>query len=296
MNNVHQDIVTFCGDEPTTACRVCSGELTETTVTSGNPPYQTSWRLCAVCESWSIDRQPDIDRLNAFYEDYSLHQCQSAINPCNNDGCRYTDAWRSVREREYRLGIEDCALELKPGQKVVDYGSYDGLFLDVCRGIEPFLAQTTVVDYPREEVDIGLAQEHRFEAIDKWLVGDAAVDVVALWDVYEHVPNLEVLLQALSRRVSKGGQVVVQTPRAHQHAHILQERWHHFLPVQHLQLPSREGLLRQFEQAGFSAVFAGSFGANAPADIIPEPYKKLFDTLAKQGDLGSTQLVRFVRR
>jgi len=295
MNDLAKNPDTFCGDEPTTSCRVCGGTLTETQVTSGKPPYRTSWRLCAMCESWSIERKPEIDRLNIFYRDYALHNRKAAVNPGNNDGRRYTEAWRLVREHEYQLGIKDCGLELKAGQKIVDFGAYDGIFLDVCRELEPDLAHTTIVDYPREEVDSGLTLEHRFQTIDDWLEGSSTVDVVALWDVYEHVTDLDTLLQALSRRVIKGGQVVVQTPRAHQHAHILQERWHHFLPVQHLQLPSRAGLLQQFEKVGFRMVTAGSFGANAPADIIPEPYKKLFDTLAKQGDLGSTQLIRFVQ-
>jgi hypothetical protein len=55
-------------------------------------------------------------------------------------------------------------------------------------------------------------------------------------------------------------------------------------------------LLRQFERFGLTAVQALSFGANAPGSIIPQPYKQLFDTLAKTGDLGTTQIVRFVRR
>jgi hypothetical protein len=80
------------------------------------------------------------------------------------------------------------------------------------------------------------------------------------------------------------------------HAQILGPKWHHFLPVQHLQLPSREGILRQFDRYGFTAVQVASFGANAPGSIIPQPYKQLFDTLAKLGDLGSTQLIRFIRR
>ncbi len=286
----------FCGDRATQACRVCAGGLGVTTVSAGEGPYRTIWILCESCGSWSIGHEPDKKRLDAFYSDYSGHLKLSSINPDANDGRRYTDAWRATREREYRLGIRDIGLVLNKSDHLVDFGGYDGVFLDVCRDIQPDLGRSTAVDYPRDETKHLVALGHCFEAIDDWLAGDELVDIVSLWDVYEHISDLPTLMKTLSRRVKAGGQVIVQTPRAHLHARLLGERWHHFLPVQHLQLPSREGILQQFDAYGFTASQVGSFGANAPGSLIPQPYKELFDGLAKEADLGSTQLIRFARR
>ena len=127
----------FCGEKMTEACRVCGGALTETTVSSGQMPYATTWVLCSECGSWSISRIPDMQRLDAFYSDYLTHHQQAATNRDVNDGRRYTSAWRETREREYRLGINDSGLELKKGADLVDVGAYDGVFLDVCRAILP---------------------------------------------------------------------------------------------------------------------------------------------------------------
>ncbi|MHB1400187.1 MAG: class I SAM-dependent methyltransferase [Trichloromonadaceae bacterium] len=237
-----------------------------------------------------------MERLNAFYFDYSIHLKQAATNADANDGRRYSNEWRETREREYRLSIHDIGLQLEAGKDLVDFGAYDGVFLDVCRAMQPDLGKTTAVDYPREDILDLSVRGHDFEPIDEWLDGERLTDIVTLWDVYEHVADLHGLLASLSRRVKPGGQVLIQTPRAHVHAQILGPQWHHFLPVQHLQLPSREGILRQFDRYGFTSVQVASFGANAPGSIIPQPYKQLFDTLAKLGDLGSTQLIRFVRR
>lgn len=291
-----RQMIPFCGEQATRQCRVCQGPLTDVTVSSGEGPYATTWRLCDACGSWSIDREPDQAQLNRFYADYATHPRQAAVNPDVNDGRRYTAAWRQTREREYRFGLQDSGLELNKGAEIVDYGGYDGLFLDLCRVIQPELGKTTVVDYPREDPSDPTNPSHDFETIPDWLARDGQTDILTLWDVYEHIADLTNFLDTLSRRVRAGGQVVVQTPRAHVHCRILGKLWHHFLPVQHLQLPSREGLLRQFERFGFTAVQAVSFGANAPGSIIPQPYKQLFDTLAKTGDLGATQIVRFVRR
>lgn len=288
--------ISFCGEKITKECRVCNGALTETAVSAGHIPYATTWVLCSECGSWSISRIPDMQRLDAFYSDYLTHLQQAATNRDVNDGRRYTSAWRETREREYRLGINDSGLELKQGADLVDVGAYDGVFLDVCRASQPELGKTTAVDYPREDITHLTTRGHLFEPISRWLAGEGTSDIVSLWDVYEHIAELSGFMAALSRRVKVGGQVLVQTPRAHIHALILGNLWHHFLPVQHLQLPSREGLLRQFDRFGFTAVQVASFGANAPGSLIPEPYKQLFDTLAKTGDLGSTQLIRFVRR
>ncbi|WP_246560960.1 class I SAM-dependent methyltransferase [Geobacter grbiciae] len=293
---VAETIKSFCGDRQTTVCRICGEILTETTVTSGQQPYETTWILCGACGSWSIGREPDIERLNAFYSDYSVHHKMAATNTDANDGKRYSDEWRETREREYRLSINDIGLELEQGKDLVDFGAYDGVFLDVCRATQPNLGKSTAVDYPREDTLHLAARGHNFEPINEWMAGESLTDIVTLWDVYEHIADLPGLLTTLSRRVKSGGQVLIQTPHAHVHAQILGPQWHHFLPVQHLQLPSREGILRQFDRYGFTAVQVASFGANAPGSIIPQPYKQLFDTLAKLGDLGSTQLIRFVRR
>jgi|GEM_PF-1740457 len=294
MNFEH--IKSYCGDRLTVCCRVCGGKLTDSLVNSGQPPYDTNWILCAECGSWSIGCEPNMERLDAFYSDYSVHLKNSATNADANDGKRYSDEWRETREREYRLSINDIGLGLEPGKDLVDFGAYDGVFLDVCRATQSNLGKTTAVDYPREDTMHLSVRGHSFEPIGEWLGGDSLTDIVTLWDVYEHIADLTGLLTALSRRVKPGGQVLIQTPRAHVHAQILGPKWHHFLPVQHLQLPSREGILRQFDRYGFTAVQFASFGANAPGSIIPQPYKQLFDTLAKLGDLGSTQLIRFVRR
>lgn len=282
----------FCGDTPTSSCRVCSGRLGKETVDAGEGLYATRWIQCEDCGSWSIAWQPDSDRLDIFYTDYALHHSRAAVNKDNNDGRRYTPSWRQTREIEYSYGLADSKLELLPGYSVLDFGAQDSVFLDVCLKVQPDLGRTIAVDYGVERGEHG---RHEFQPISDWYDESDVLDIVTLWDVYEHVPNLEECLSQLSRRVRTGGQVLIQTPRADIYPEILGSLWHHFLPVQHLQLPTREGITQQFRRHGFELETSASFGANAPPSVIPQPYKKLFDTLAKKNDQGSTQVLRFVR-
>jgi cyclopropane fatty-acyl-phospholipid synthase-like methyltransferase len=155
--------------------------------------------------------------------------------------------------------------------------------------------QTVAVDYVAPEGAVLASRGHRFESIASWSAEDSPVDVLTLWDVYEHLSDPNAFFALAARRLRSGGRLLVQTPNASIHADILGARWHHFLPVQHLQLPSRLGLVAHAQRFGFNLLHACSFGANAPPEVVPQPYKRLFDTLAKQADLGSTQIVLFER-
>lgn len=282
----------FCSSRPTSSCRVCGGKLGKLSVESGEGAYATRWIRCDDCGSWSTAWEPEQERLDLFYADYSYHHHQSAVNKDNNDGRRFTPAWRETREKEYTLGLTDSELELLPGSSILDFGAQDAVFLDVCLAFQPDLGRTIAVDYG---VERGQRGRHEFQPISDWYDGSDVFDVVTLWDVYEHIPNLEQFLYQLARRVRAGGQVLIQTPRADLYPEILGSLWHHFLPVQHLQLPTRKGIIQQFLRYGFELVKATSFGANAPPSAIPQPYKRLFDTLAKNSDQGSTQILRFTR-
>lgn len=283
----------FCGTTPISACRVCAGKPSGSSVDAGLAPYATRWIQCADCGSWSVAWEPKQEALDEFYGNYAIHHKNAAINPDNNDGRRYTHEWRVIREREYRLGLADAGLDLSTASIVLDFGAQNTLFLGICRSIQPNIRHSIAVDYKIEEHYQG---EHQLQSIATWFSDSTALDVVTLWDVYEHIAHLEAFMSTLSRRVARHGQVLVQTPRAGLHAEILGPLWHHFLPVQHLQLPSREGITRQFSRYGFELVQARSFGANAPPSTIPQPYKRLFDSIAKTADQGSTQILRFCRQ
>jgi len=175
---------------------------------------------------------------------------------------------------------------------LLDFGAQDPVFLDVCRELQPDLGQTVAMDYGIEAHE---GNQHIFWPIDYFYSRSICYDIITCWDVYEHILDLENFFVALSKRVVSGSKVLVQTPRCDVFGDALGSHWHHFLPVQHLQLPSRRGIVLQFKQYGFDLIKSASFGANAPPSVIPHPYKALFDKLVKNGDMGCTQILLFQR-
>lgn len=120
-------------------------------------------------------------------------------------------------------------------------------------------------------------------------------DLVTLWDVIEHLENPKETLMDLKPVMRKGTKVLVQTPRVGFLSDSYKEEFQHYLPIEHIHLFSRETLLKLFEKIGFKVIKTGSFGANAPITKVPEPYKSIFDKLAKITDNGATQLALFER-
>jgi len=112
----------FCGYVPTANCRVCGGLLSDRYVESGVGAYLSRWIRCIDCGSWSISTEPHQEMLDIFYRNYLLHGKLSAVHSENNDGRRYTNEYRAIRESEYRIGMNDVGLELNPGCDLLDFG------------------------------------------------------------------------------------------------------------------------------------------------------------------------------
>jgi hypothetical protein len=52
-------------------------------------------------------------------------------------------------------------------------------------------------------------------------------------------------------------------------------------------------LIKLFEDEGFFCLKQASFGANALISHVSEPYKTIYDKLAKKLDFGATQVLLF---
>lgn len=63
--------------------------------------------------------------------------------------------------------------------------------------------------------------------------------------------------------------------------------------MEHVVLYSEGSLKMVMDRFGFQPVSVKSFGANAHIQVIPEPYKSAYDSLAKQTNNGATQLGYF---
>lgn len=146
--------------------------------------------------------QPDENNLGKYYE--------------SEDYISHTDGKRSLFEKAYHL-VKDIALKNKLGlinslqnQKgnLLDIGAGTGDFLNVAKkngwkttGIEPSeKAKSTAKDK-------GVSFADNLEALESH-----SFDIITMWHVLEHVPNLEKQISELKRLLKPTGTILIAVP------------------------------------------------------------------------------------
>jgi 2-polyprenyl-3-methyl-5-hydroxy-6-metoxy-1,4-benzoquinol methylase len=146
--------------------------------------------------------QPSLEKLGKYYEsvDYISH----------------TDSKRSLFEKAYHL-VKSIALKnklnlinsLQPDKgKILDIGAGTGDFLSVAKqngwqiiGVEP----------SDKAKAIALKKEVAF-AEDTAQLEDHSFDVISMWHVLEHVPDLDSQIKELKRLLKPNGSLIVAVP------------------------------------------------------------------------------------
>ena len=154
------------------------------------------------CGLRALDRDPDVTA--ALVDNEEMY-----------GGDEYNTWYRSVREplmARYRNDIAEIErIAGGKGGSILDIGCSYGWFLEVARdhgwqttGIEATDATASAARESGLDVRTGLLSEQRFP--------DAYFDVVCLWDVLEHIPNVDEFLAECRRVLKPGGLLAVQSP------------------------------------------------------------------------------------
>lgn len=152
--------------------------------------------------------QPKAEELAGYYE--------------SDDYISHTDSKKSGTDKLYQI-VKKIALASKlklinsfktADKNLLDVGCGTGDFLLTCKnngwkviGVEPNAkARISAEDKLKRES----ASEIYFEI--NQLNNEAQFDVITLWHVLEHVPNLEIYLEALKLRLKPNGTLIVAVP------------------------------------------------------------------------------------
>ena len=146
--------------------------------------------------------QPSLENLGKYYEsvDYISH----------------TDSKRSLFEKAYHF-VKNIALknklnlinELQPGKgRILDIGAGTGDFLSVAKengwqtiGVEP------------SEKAKGIAKNKGVSFVEQTsILENHSFDVISMWHVLEHVPNLENQIKELKRLLKPNGTLIIAVP------------------------------------------------------------------------------------
>lgn len=189
--------------------------------------------------------QPDENNLGRYYE--------------SEDYISHTDGKRSLFEKAYHF-IKNIALKNKlflinnlneSKGSLLDIGAGTGDFLLVAKdngwksvGIEPSEKARTIAKSKGVELKSGLSE---FE--------NHSFDVITMWHVLEHVPNLEEQIQELKRLVKPNGSIVIAVPNFKSYdANYYKEFWAAYDVPRHLWHFSKTAIEKLFAKEDLELV------------------------------------------
>jgi 2-polyprenyl-3-methyl-5-hydroxy-6-metoxy-1,4-benzoquinol methylase len=146
--------------------------------------------------------QPSPENLGRYYE--------------SNDYISHTDSKRSLFEKAYHF-VKGIALKNK--LNLINYcSSAKGKLLDIGAGTGDFLL--TAKNNGWNTIGVEPNQKAKSIAINKGIqfsdstqeLESHSFDVITMWHVLEHVPNLEIQIKELKRLVKPNGTIIIAVP------------------------------------------------------------------------------------
>lgn len=255
----------------------------------------SKWYKCSACGSLMILPRPLKRTLTRVYEnDYLNKRLQPHTGV--DSRIRYAKEYRPTVFAEYALSLADLGIKKTGVKSILDFGCADGVFLEFCK--EHFNANTKLYG---TDVSEGMLAQAKRNGWNVFPLSDIDAlkmkfDLITLWDVLEHLEDPGAVIPKLAKLLSPKGRIVIQTPRFGVLGELAGEHWPHLLPVQHLSIASKEGLQKFMRRKRLAIEAHASFGANAPSSTVAQPYKRIFDQLAKKLDFGEVQILSIRRK
>jgi 2-polyprenyl-3-methyl-5-hydroxy-6-metoxy-1,4-benzoquinol methylase len=212
--------------------------------------YSVSQREFSLYLDPSIDLlvttpQPNLDELGSYYE--------------SEDYISHTDSSRSWFEKIYQF-IKKTAIQQKL-KLVLAAQKNKGILLDIGCGTGDFLAAAKssgwqVKGYEPNEKARNIALQKGVElTYSTEDLKDNSVDVITMWHVLEHVPDVKAQITELKRLVKPGGTVIIAVPNYKSFdAQHYQNHWAAYDVPRHLWHFSKKSIQSLFAAQGLELV------------------------------------------
>jgi 2-polyprenyl-3-methyl-5-hydroxy-6-metoxy-1,4-benzoquinol methylase len=255
--------------------------------------FNSSWYKCSECESLMILPRPSKAEIIDIYENDYLNK---RLQPHPGVDCRvrYSKNYRPTVFAEYEMSLNDLFIDKKKTKTILDFGCADGVFLEFCK--KHFNSTTKLYGTDLSEKMLAQAKKNGWNVfpLEQTSTINMKFDLITLWDVIEHLEDPITVISMLKKLLTPTGRIVLETPRFGVLGELYEENWPHLLPVQHLSIASTEGMEKFARRVGLRLDKYVSFGSNAPSVLVPQPYKRVFDKLAKKLNFGDVQILSLV--
>lgn len=177
----------------------------------------------------------------------------------SEDYISHTDSQRSIFEKIYRH-VKKLMLDKKL-KWILDETKFKGKLLDLGAGTGDFMLHAKEKEWEVAGVEPNpcardLAEKKGIQLQpESGLLPSQDFDVISMWHVLEHVPNLEIQIQELNRLLKKDGTLVVAVPNFKSYdAQKYGGFWAAFDVPRHLWHFSQESIASLFEAHGFQLI------------------------------------------
>ena len=233
--------------ETINSCPICKGEsfspfLSCIDHTVSRETFQLV--TCSACGFRFTNPRPKEDELGKYYksEDYVSH------SNTKKGFINYT--YQAVRKYTLLKKLQLISKYFKTG-KILDIGCGTGEFLSTCKsagwqtiGIEPDAgARKMAID----NYGLDIKEEDELKNLES-----ESFEIISMWHVLEHVPNLNERIEEIKRLIKPGGIIIIAVPNCSSlDAKIYKENWaaydvprhlYHFTPNDISTLFSNHGL------------------------------------------------------
>ncbi len=145
--------------------------------------------------------QPSLEKLPSYYE--------------SDDYISHTDGKRSLFEKMYHI-VKIIALQNK--LKLINSQSFKGNLLDIGAGTGDFLVVAKNNGWKIKGIEPG--EKPKAIAVNKGVsfandlseLENNSFDIITMWHVLEHVPNLEFQIKELKRLLKPNGTILIAVP------------------------------------------------------------------------------------
>lgn len=200
---------------------------------------------CNSCHFKFTNPRPEEQNLGAYYKS------ETYISHSNTSKGFVNSAYQTVRKYTLLKKLQLISRYYKTG-KILDIGCGTGEFLNICKnakwevlGIEPDAdaRKKSIEKYGldvREELEIKSLKNEEF-------------DVISMWHVLEHVPNLNDRIEDLKRLIKPNGMIIVAVPNLTSlDAKIYKEHWAAYDLPRHLYHFSPKDIEAVFKNHGLT--------------------------------------------
>jgi 2-polyprenyl-3-methyl-5-hydroxy-6-metoxy-1,4-benzoquinol methylase len=211
-------------------CPICNhAQFTPFLTCKDNTVSRETFQIvsCNSCGFKFTNPRPEVSDLGKYYksEDYVSH------SNTNKGFINYT--YQSVRKYTLLKKLQLISKYFRTG-KILDIGCGTGEFLNTCKnakwqtmGIEPD-------DDARNMAIKNYGLDVRKES-DLTLIEDESFDIISMWHVLEHVPDLNKRVEEIKRLIKPKGIIIIAVPNCNSlDAKIYKENWAAYDVPRHL--------------------------------------------------------------